>query len=46
MYPRLICPEQKIAIFHRNLAGELCLVDGEFSDLQCLMKPLKALAVL
>ena len=36
---RLICLN-KIAILHRNLAGEWCVVHGEFSDLRCLMKPL------
>ena len=24
----------------RNLAGEFCIVDGEFSDLRCLMNTL------
>ena len=27
-------------MLHWNLAGELCVADGEFSNLWCLMKPL------
>ena len=32
---------KKIAIGFRTFAGEFCLVNGEFSNLQCLMNTLK-----
>ena len=37
--PRL--NKKYVAPGHQNLAGEFCVVGGEFSDLRCLMNTLK-----